>query len=43
MAGGGEQKKIFSANGNQKEVRVAILKSDKIDYKDYYETKKDTT
>ena len=36
-------KKIFHANGNQKKAGVTILISDKIDFKDYYKTKKDTT
>ena len=29
-------KKIFHADGNQKKARVAILISDKTDFKDYY-------
>ena len=38
-------KKIFHANGNQKKAGVAILISDKIDFKQrvLQETKKDTT
>ena len=38
-------KKIFHANGNQKKAGVAILISDKIDFKikTIKETKKDTT
>ena len=38
-------KKIFHANGNQKKAGVAILISDKIDFKTktLQETKKDTT
>ena len=38
-------KKIFHANGNQKKAGVAILTSDKIDFKKrlLQETKKDTT
>ena len=38
-------KKIFHANGNQKKAGVAILISDKIDFKErlLQETKKDTT
>ena len=36
-------KKIFHENGNQKKAGVAILISDKIDLKEYYETRKDIT
>ena len=36
-------KKIFHANGNQNKAGVAILISDKTDFKEYHETKKDTT
>ena len=37
-------KKIFHANGNQKKAAVAILISDKIDFKIMIqETRKDTT
>ena len=35
-------KKIFHANGNQKKAGVAILISDKIDFKMLQETRKDT-
>ena len=36
-------KKVFHANGNQKKAGVAILISDKIDFKMLQETRKDTT
>ena len=35
-------KKIFDANGNQKKAGVAILISDKIDFKDYYKRQRRT-
>ena len=35
-------KKIFHANGNQKRAGVAILISDKIDFKDYYKRQRRT-
>ena len=35
-------KKIFHANGNQKKAGVAILISDKIDFKDYYKRQRRT-
>ena len=35
-------KKIFHENMNQKKAGVAILKSDKIDLKEYYERQKRT-
>ena len=35
-------KKIFHANGNQKKAGVAILISDKIDFKDYYKRERRT-
>ena len=35
-------KKIFHANGNQKKAGIAILKSDKIDFKDCYKRKRRT-
>jgi len=35
--------KIFHADGSQKKAGVAILLSDKIDLKEYYETRKDIT
>ena len=35
-------KKIFHANGNQKKAGVAILISDKIDFKDYYKKQRRT-
>ena len=34
------QKKVFHANGHQKKAGVAMLISDKRDFKDRYETKK---
>ena len=34
--------KIFHANGNQKKAGVAILISDKIDFKDYYKRQRRT-
>ena len=37
-----EWNKIFHANGNQKKAGVAILISDKIDFKDYYKRQKRT-
>ena len=36
-------KKVFHANGNQKEARVAILMSVKINFKIYREIRNDTT
>ena len=41
----GDGKKIFHANGNQKKAEVAVLISEKIDFKikTIQETKKDTT
>ena len=35
-------KKVFHANGNQKKARVAILISNKIDFKKMYKTKNKT-
>ena len=35
-------KKIFHANGNQKKAGVAILISDKVDFKEYYKRQRRT-